>query len=220
MGNNSNLDLDVVIIPLYINIIRREEIMTSPRNQFEEAAYTLLASPYGIHALIIYSDMSTLRKFWSFYAKKSIEEKNELLFLAPFYETVNSVRETLSKEGFLVDVSKYKKYKRSLIVVDAFEKYHDQDDNIFDVRSLLKANEALVYYADILKKNGVSVLGDLGAFFFKNQIQSLIDYEYSLSTEFDTNFKGICLYHTKDFDRLSADQRKKVTNCHKITISI
>ena len=194
--------------------------MISPNYQFEEAANTILESPYGIHALIIYSDMSTLRKFWSFYAKKSIEEKNELLFLAPFYETVNSVRETLSKEGLLVDVSKYEKDKRSLIIIDALEKYHDQDDNIFDVRSLLKANEALVYYAEILKKNGVSVLGDLGAFFFKSQIQSLIDYEYSLSTEFDTNLKGICLYHTKDFDRLSSDQKQKVTNYHKIAIRV
>lgn len=194
--------------------------MISPNYQFEEAADTLLESPYGIHTLIIYSDMSTLRKFWSFYAKKSIEEKNELLFLTPFYETVNSVRETLSKEGLLVDMSKYEKDKGSLIILDALEKYHDQDDNIFDVRSLLKANEALVYYADILKKNGVSVLGDLGAFFFKSQIQDLLDYEYSLSTEFDTNLKGICLYHTKDFDRLRADQKQKVTNYHKIVIRV
>lgn len=42
----------------------------------EEATETLLESPYGVHALIIYPDMMTLREFWSFYAKKSIEEKN------------------------------------------------------------------------------------------------------------------------------------------------
>lgn len=194
--------------------------MISPNYQFEEAADRILESPYGIHTLIIYSDTSTMRKFWSFYAKKSIKEKNELLFLTPFYETVNSVRETLSKEDLIVDVLKYEKDERSLIILDALEKYHDHDDNIFDARSLLKANEALVSYADILKKNGVSVLGDLGAFFFKSQIQDLLDYEYSLSTEFDTNLKGICIYHTKDFDRLSADQKQKVTNYHKIVIRV
>ena len=56
----------------------------------KQAADTVLEAPYGMHALIIYTDMMTLRQLWSFYAKKSIEEKNELLYLAPFYETIDS----------------------------------------------------------------------------------------------------------------------------------
>ena len=69
----------------------------------------------------------------------------------------------------------------------ALEKYRNKYANVFDVNSLLKANNDLVEYADALKKKKVSILGEMGVFFFKNQIQSLIDYEFSLPTEFDTN---------------------------------
>ena len=49
----------------------------------KEATNTILESPYGIHALVVYSDMATSREFWSFYTKKSIEEKNNLFISHP-----------------------------------------------------------------------------------------------------------------------------------------
>ncbi|HYG00666.1 MAG TPA: MEDS domain-containing protein [Candidatus Saccharimonadales bacterium] len=186
----------------------------------EEATDTLLESPYGMHSLIVYSDMMTLREFWSLYTKKSVKEKKEVACLAPFYETVDSVRKTLSEGHLPMDIQKYEKDEKSLIIVDALEKYLDKDTNTFDVKSLLKANQDLVEYANTSNKNGVSFLGDMGPFVFKNQIQSLIDYEFSLPTEFDVNLKGICLYHEKDFDRLPADQKEKIINHHKMAIKI
>lgn len=75
----------------------------------EEATETLLEAPYGVHALIIYSDMMTVKEFWSFYTKKSIEEKNEMLFLMPFYQTIDSLRETISQGHKSIDVKKYEK---------------------------------------------------------------------------------------------------------------
>ena len=186
----------------------------------ETAENTLLESPYGVHAVIIYSDMATLREFWSLYTKNSIEETTELVCLAPFYETVDAVRNTLSEGHIPIDVNKFEKEEKSLIIMDALEKYRDKSANEFDVTSLLKANNDLVEYADALKKKKVSILGDMGAFFFKKQIQSLIDYEFSLPTEFDTNLKGICLYHQKDFDRLSTNQKEKLIDHHKIAIKI
>jgi hypothetical protein len=186
----------------------------------ETAANTMLESPYGVHAVIIYSDITTLKDFWSLYTKKSIEETTELVCLAPFYETVDSVRKTLSEGHMSIDVKKYEKEVKSLIIVDALEKYRDKSANAFDVKSLLKANHDLVEYADALKKNRVSILGEMGVFFFKNQIQSLIDYEFSLPTEFESNLKGVCLYHQKDFDKLSTDQKTKLINHHKIAIKI
>ncbi len=60
----------------------------------------------------------------------------------------------------------------------------------------------------------------MGPFVFKNQIQSLIDYEFSLPIEFNINLKGICLYHEKDFDRLPPDQKEKIIKHHKITMKI
>lgn len=188
----------------------------------EEATDALIVSPYGIHALVIYSDMITLREFCSFYAKKSIEEKNELVYLAPFYETVDSVRKALSEGDMSIDVYKYEKEEKSLIIADSLENYYDKVTKIFDIESILNANHKLVEYAKSLNKNGLSYLGDMGAFLFKNQIQSLIDYEFSLPTEFDTNLnlKGICLYHIQDFDRLTYDQKQEIIKHHKIAVKI
>ena len=188
----------------------------------EEATDALIVSPYGIHALVIYSDMITLREFCSFYAKKSIEEKNELLYLAPFYQTVGSKRQSLSEGHRSIDVQKYEKEEKSLIIADSLENYYDQVAKIFDIESILNANHKLVEYAKSLNKNGLSYLGDMGAFLFKNQIQSLMDYEFSLPTEFDTNLnlKGICLYHIQDFDRLTSDQKQEIIKHHKIAVKI
>ena len=186
----------------------------------EQASDTILHSDYGLHALIVYSDMITLKEFWALYIKKCIEENNELVCLAPFYDTVESVRNTLSIGHVSIDIQKYETDEKSLIIVDSLEKYLEKSAVTFDIDYLLKANHDLVDYGKKLKKNGVSFLGDSGAFLFKNQMQSLIDYESSLPTEFDTNLKGICLYHHKDFDRLSADQKLNIIKHHKIAIKI
>lgn len=128
---------------------------------------------------------------------KSIEEKDDLLFLAPFYQTVDSKRKMLSEGHESIDVSRYEKEEKSLIIVDSLENYYNRAENTFDTQSILKANEKLVEYANSLDKKGLSYLGDMAPFLFKNQIQSLINYESSLPIEFDTNLKGKCLYHQK-----------------------
>lgn len=187
----------------------------------EEATNSLIESPYGLHTLVIYSDMTMLREFWSFYAKKSIEEKNELLLLAPFYQTIDSVRETLAIGHKAIDVQRYENDEKSLIIVDALEKYMDKDTSEFNVEALLKGIDDLAKYAeDGLKKECISFLGDSGAFLFKNQLQSLLEYESSLPRQFDINLKGICLYHHKDFDRLSSDQKEEIIKHHSIAVKI
>jgi hypothetical protein len=180
-----------------------------------------LQANYGLHALIVYSDLVVLREFWSFYTKKSIEEKNELVYLAPFYDTVDSVRNILSEGHVSIDVQKYEREEKSLIIVDSLEKYFDGDRIGFDKMSVLKTHQELVGYASELNRKGVSVLGDLGVFLFKNQIPSLMNYELALSSaDCDTILKDICLYHQGDFERLSTDQKEKVIKHHKIAMKI
>jgi len=186
----------------------------------EEATDVLLGSPYGIHALVVYSDMVTLREFWSLYTKKSIEEKNELVCLAPFYVTVESVRKTLSEGHMSIDVLKYERVEKSLIILDSLEAYIDNDGSALHAESLWKSIRHQVKHAKQLEKNGVTIIGDMGPFLFRNQIQSLMDYELYLPTKFDMNLKGVCMYHQKDFDRLSEDSKKKITEHHQISIKI
>ena len=63
----------------------------------EDAAKTISESNYGIHCLLIYSDLTILRKFYSSYISTQILDKDEVVQIMPFHETENSVSHVLSK---------------------------------------------------------------------------------------------------------------------------
>lgn len=172
------------------------------------------------YALVVYPDMTTLREFWSLYTKKSIEEKNELVCLAPFYDTVDSVRKTLSKGHISIEVSKYESVDKSLIIIDSLKAYIDNDGSALAADLLWKSIRHQVKHAKQLEKNGTSIIGDMGSFLFRNRIQGLVDYELYLPTNFDMDLKGVCMYHQKDFDRLPEDSKKKLVEHHQISIEI
>jgi hypothetical protein len=69
-------------------------------------------------------------------------------------------------------------------------------------------------------KSGLSVLADLGAYHHKSMHKDLVDYELSLPTKYDTQMKGFCLYHQKDFDKFSDEQKQKLIEHHGKAIKI
>lgn len=180
----------------------------------KDAAETISQSEYGLHCLLIYRDLTTLREFYSSYIQKQIND-NELIQILPFYETENSVREILSKnrEGNLDMV---KQEDKSLIIVDSLRGYHGHDS----VESLWKNIEERVKHSQELGKKGISILGDAGSFLFKHKIQYLVDYESYLPLNFDINLKGICMYHHKDFSKISKDFQQKILKSHAMAIMI
>ena len=182
----------------------------------ENAANTISESDYGTHTLVVYEDLEKLREFYSYYVKKRIEERNEVIQLAPFYETEDSVRKSLSEGHFSIDVEKWEKDKKSLIIVDSLKKYFGNET----VESDYISNKNLVKYAKMMGKSGVSVLGDIGAFPYKHRIQELVNYELSLPSKYDIDLKSICLFHKKDFNRLSEEQKQKVIDHHEISLKI
>jgi hypothetical protein len=79
--------------------------------------------------------------------------------------------------------------------------------------------------AERRKKNGVTVLSDMGSFYHHNNPDdnlNLIEYERSLPEKFDAkHLKGFCLYHRKDFEkRLSQDQQAELLDCHSRNIKV
>ena len=71
---------------------------------------------------------------------------------------------------------------------------------------LVYVKKGLANYAK-MRKNGLSVLADLGAYSQKSRYKDLVDYELSLPTKYnDVPMKGFCLYHQKDFDKFSDEQ--------------
>lgn len=58
---------------------------------------TISEYDYGLHCLLIYSDLSMLREFYSRYIPEQIKYKEEIIQINPFYETEESVRQVLYK---------------------------------------------------------------------------------------------------------------------------
>ncbi|WP_415311592.1 MEDS domain-containing protein [Candidatus Nitrosocosmicus sp. FF01] len=179
-----------------------------------DAAETISQTAFGLHCLLIYRDLVTLREFYSSYFQRQINQ-NGTIQVMPFYETENSVREVLSKNG-KTSIDILKQVGASLIIVDALRGYFDHGN----VESIWKNIKEIVQNAEEVGKKEISILGDAGAFFYKHQIQSLLDYESILPLNFDINLKGICMYHQKDFNKMSKDFQEKILKRHSMAIMI
>jgi hypothetical protein len=170
---------------------------------------------YGVHYLVIYPDMITLRRIYSYYAKMQLEDNNEIVLILPYYETTEMVRNVLSGEdkynqGSTIDVRKYEK-EGSLMIIDSVKAYFHSDTGLMSFIGRLSKQ------AQNSGKSGVSVIADLASFYFHNGIDKLIEYEMSLPTKYDDNMKlkGYCLYHQEDFDRrLTKQQKQKLLEHH------
>ena len=169
----------------------------------------------GAHHLIVYPDTATLRQVYSSYIDTALNDNNETVILFPFYETTDSVRRVLNESEFDIDVKRHED-QHSLIIMDSLKGYFGSSERIM---SIVKQE---LERAKITGKNGVSVFGDPGSFFYHHKEEELMNYELSLPSEFDSEMKAFCLYHTGDFNaRLTDDQKQKLFEHHgkRIVIS-
>ena len=167
---------------------------------------------YGAHYMIIYPDLSILRRLYPQYMYKQIKEKNGIVLANPFYETADSMRLFLSQSNPDMDVVQHEKEK-SLIVIDSMEEY-------FGIRADMPYKRKLASHAEKTGKNGLSILGDIGAYPYKSKHKDLVDYESSLPIKFDVPMKGFCLYHLKDFEGFTDEQKQKLIQHHSKTLRI
>jgi hypothetical protein len=182
-----------------------------------DASNLISESEYGSHTLLIYEDLAKLREFYSKYITKRIKERNEIILLAPFYETEDKVRNYLSESKNLVNINREERDEKSLIIVDSLKKYFGNNNSL---ESDYDSNKNLVEYAKTIGKSGVSFLGDIGAFPYSCCLQDLVSYELSIPSTYDMDLKRVCLYHHKDFDLLSDGDKLKLMNHHKTSIKI
>src|SRR5215216_5319662 len=166
-------------------------------------------SEYGVHYLVVYPDMNTLRRIYSYYTKMQLEDNNEIVLIIPYYETTEMVRSVLSGENKnnqsnIIDVRKYEK-QGSLMIIDSVKAYFRSD---IDLMSFLAR---LAKQAQSSGKKGISVIADLASFYHFNRIDKLIEYEMSLPSKYDDKMKlkGFCFYHQEDFDRRFSKEAKQ-----------
>jgi hypothetical protein len=216
----------------------------------EHAVNQLTDSNPGLHCLIVYDDLITLREFYSYYIQQQIEEKEEMVQINPFYETTDSVRETLSTGYKAIDVEKYENKEKRLVIVDSLEKYLGKKDKaggfvgvelkkvkeisysnkkinkeiiankVKDNSNWWHNNEQMINYAKKMGNTTLSILADMGAFSFMGKSKDLYEYELSLPKHFDLKVKGFCIYNHKDFDRLSERQKQRLVKHHSSVIKI
>jgi hypothetical protein len=168
--------------------------------------------PQGLHCLMIYPDIITLREFYTCYIKKQIEEKNRIVLFNPFYETVSSVRRAFSDSHKAIDAKQYESTE-SFIINDSLKEYFEQSNPMNSKKKVLE-------HATRNGKDGLVVIADMGPYFFKQNHDKLLEYELSLPTSFGTSMSGLCVYHQLDFNRLSEEQRLELAEAHSLTLKL
>ena len=98
----------------------------------KDTVYHIQESSMGTHALMVYPDLMTLRRIYVQYAKKLLEDSNEIVLILPYYETTDMVRLALyggintngdnNFEYSEIDVRKYER-DGSLIIMDSLKGY-------------------------------------------------------------------------------------------------
>ena len=169
-----------------------------------ETSQELHESEFGAHFLVVYPDLVTFRETYSQYVKEAMKD-NEIVIILPFYETVNDVRRIMSEDGLGISVRRYER-EQSLLIMDSLKAY-------FGLKfGLIPFLNQTVEYAKKSGKDGVTVIGDMGSFFYsQNANSNLLQYEMTLPEVFeDMNLKGFCFYHRRDFNGRLTEQEKKI----------
>ena len=183
------------------------------RGHAAEISEELRNSSLGTHALVLYPDLLTLRELYSFYARSALGDSEIFLFL-PYLETVANVKRVLSEDSANIDVRKYEK-EQSLLILDSLKGYFGLQEGLIPF---------LLQTADFAKKSGksLSVLSDMGSFFYYNKKDDLLQYEMSLPSRYERmNLKGFCAYNLRDFDvRFSDKERQDLIKHHGRTLML
>ncbi|MGA7544149.1 MAG: hypothetical protein WBW34_13895 [Nitrososphaeraceae archaeon] len=214
-----------------------------PLRSVSEGLDLLGESISGTHCLMVYPDLMTLRRIYSHSTKTQLED-NEIVLILPYYETTDMVRLVLSGSDVYgdnwdnpfgysgIDVNKYEK-AGSLMIKDSLEgyfppeelsSYHDNSDKPKAGIGLMSFMEILLKHAERRRKNGITVMADMGSFYhyYDKGNQNLIEYERSLSKKFGRkNMRGFCLYHQRDFERhFGQEEQASLLDCHGLNIML
>lgn len=176
----------------------------SSSNPIDEIISKMIAAKNGEHNVIVYPDSDGFRRICSEYAKYELEQNNGAVLLLPFYQTIEITRASLARNNNgSFDVEKYEK-AGFLIIKDLFEFcMGSQNDRDRLIGTLLQ--RALIY-----GKTSLSVIVDIGSFYYIDDMDRMLYHEASLpptKSPGALKIKKFCAYHKMDFDRLSEVQK-------------
>jgi hypothetical protein len=190
----------------------------------------------GENSILVYPNMQTFREIYTKYVKdqllaareQEVEEdnnnnnknssrdnnkqsKSRIILIAPFYETVDSVKHQLSAFGIenvqgLID-------NGSLVIADSFHSFFP------DSNGMKKLIDSLSQRARKEGRAGVTAIVDMGFFFLfggDSKAADLISYEASLAPKTqDGNVKGVSCYHWGNYETLTERDKELLTQGQK-----
>jgi hypothetical protein len=182
----------------------------------------------GENSIFVYPDLQTFRQVYTKYVKdqlaKTVEEdddsatsrnnkqsKSRIILIAPFYETVDSVKHHLSAFG-VKNVQRHID-NGSLVIVDSFYSF------LPDIKGMKKLVDSLSLRARKEGRAGVTAIVDVGFFFLfggDSKAADLISYEASLAPKTqDSNVRGFSCYHLGNYNTLTDADKEQITQGHK-----
>jgi hypothetical protein len=189
----------------------------------------------GENTILVYPSTQTIRQIYSKYVKDQLvaarnqevegnnnnnnnnsrdtnkQSKSRIILIAPFYETVDSVKHQLSAFGVenvqgLIDSD-------SLVIADSFHSFFP------DINGMKKLIDSLSERARKEGRAGVTAIVDTGSFFLfggDSKAADLISYEASLAPKTqDGNVKGISCYHWGNYGTLTDADKEQITQGQK-----
>ena len=139
------------------------------------------------------------------------QPKSRIIIIAPFYETVDSIKHQLSAFGVegvqgLIDSG-------SLVIADSFHSFFP------DSNGMKKLIDSLSQRAIKEGRSGVTAIVDMGFFFLfggDSKAADLISYEASLAPKTrDGNVKGVSCYHWGNYETLTERDKELLTQGRK-----
>jgi hypothetical protein len=198
----------------------------------QEILRSLDRTQSGSHLIMVYPNLDVLREIYANYIIERLRN-NEIVLMLPYYETVENVQSVLSKfrenktDGG-VSIHTYVK-DGALVLVDAYEAFFGRKQSLDDTSSegeidltqsrrdnIVSLLRIIQIQANKLKKDGITILVDLGCFFTNGGIDYLLKYEKSIPQTFkDKGIKQLCIYHQLDFEnRLTNSTKAKLLDQH------
>lgn len=197
----------------------------STNNGVQNIMKALLDMPTGMHTILVYPDLMTIREMYTKYVSMNGNKKTEMFVILPFYETVDHVMINLLNQKD--SLSKYNEitHNGSVVVRDCHDilngdfNMHRNSSTKGDteVSKLAHFLNDTLLHAQELGKKVVTIWIDTGAFYFNQRgYETLLNYEQQIAAAFkNTAIKQVCLYHQKDFElRLAGSQEKQILDAH------
>jgi hypothetical protein len=187
----------------------------------------------GENSILVYPNTQTFRQIYAKYVKDQStaareqegkesnnnndsrginkQSKPRITLIAPFYETVDSVKHHL--RGFGVENVQELIDSGSLVIADSFRFFFP------DPNGMKKLIDSLSERARKEGRVGVTAIVDVGFFFLfggDSKAADLISYEESLAPKTqDGNVKGISCYHWGNYETLTERDKELLTQGQK-----